>query len=46
MTEKTVENLRKAKSGDKQAAEALIEENSGLIWSVARRFFGRGNRAG
>lgn len=42
MTEKTVENLRRAKSGDKQAAEALIEENSGLIWSVARRFFGRG----
>ena len=42
MTEKTVENLRKAKHGDKQAAEALIEENSGLIWSVARRFFGRG----
>ena len=42
MTEQTVENLRKAKHGDKQAAEALIEENSGLIWSVARRFFGRG----
>lgn len=42
MTEQTVEKLRKAKSGDRQAAEALIEENSGLIWSVARRFFGRG----
>lgn len=42
MTEQTVDNLRKAKSGDKQAAETLIEENSGLIWSVARRFFGRG----
>ena len=42
MTEQTVENLRKAKHGDKQAAEALIEENSGLRWSVARRFFGRG----
>ena len=42
MTEQTVENLRKAKNGDKQAAEKLIEENSGLIWSVARRFFGRG----
>lgn len=42
MTEQTVENLRKAKNGDKQAAETLIEENSGLIWSVARRFFGRG----
>ena len=42
MTEQTVENLRKAKNGDKQAAETLIEENSGLIWSVVRRFFGRG----
>ena len=42
MTEKTVEYLRRAKSGDREAAERLIEENSGLIWSVARRFFGRG----
>lgn len=45
MTERTVEYLRKAKAGDKQAAETLIEENSGLIWSVARRFFGRGTEA-
>ena len=45
MTEQTVEYLRKAKAGDKQAAETLIEENSGLIWSVARRFFGRGTEA-
>ncbi len=42
MTEQTLEYLRKARNGDKLAAEALIEENSGLIWSVARRFFGRG----
>ena len=35
-------DLRLAKEGDKQAAERLIEENSGLIWSIARRFFGRG----
>lgn len=45
MTEQTVEYLRKAKAGDKQAAETLIRENSGLIWSVARRFFGRGTEA-
>ncbi len=34
--------IRQAKLGNKQAAEELIIENSGLIWSVARRFFGRG----
>ena len=45
MTEQTVEYLRKAKAGDKQAAETLIKENSGLIWSVARRFFGKGTEA-
>ena len=37
-----IEDLRLAKDGDKAAAERLIEENSGLIWSIARRFFGRG----
>ncbi len=31
-----------AKEGDKEASEALVKENSGLIWSVARRFLGRG----
>lgn len=39
---KTEELLRRAKSGETNAAEALITENSGLIWSVARRFVGRG----
>jgi RNA polymerase sporulation-specific sigma factor len=37
--------IRIAKTGDKDAAETLIKENSGLIWSVARRFFGRGVEA-
>ncbi len=37
--------LAAAKAGDKEAAGRLIEENSGLIWSVARRFFGRGTDA-
>ncbi len=32
----------KAKSGDKKAAECLVNENTGLIWSVAKRFLGRG----
>ncbi len=36
------ELLHSACEGDKSAAERLISENSGLIWSVARRFFGRG----
>lgn len=31
-----------AKSGDREAAQQLMEENQGLVWSVARRFFGRG----
>ena len=34
--------LRLAKNGDRQAVQRLVEENSGLIWSVVRRFFGRG----
>ena len=34
--------LEKAKAGDNQAGETLIRENSGLIWSIARRYFGRG----
>lgn len=36
------ELLAKAKAGDKEASEALVQENAGLIWSVARRFIGRG----
>ena len=31
-----------SQSGDGSATETLVEENSGLIWSVARRFLGRG----
>jgi len=34
--------LRKAREGDKDAQTKAIEENAGLIWSVARRFYGRG----
>ena len=34
--------LRTARTGDKSAMERLVTENTGLIWSIARRFFGRG----
>ena len=34
--------IRAAQQGDREAAGKLVEENSGLIWSVARRYFGRG----
>lgn len=36
------EQIRKAQLGDAAALELLVEENAGLVWSVARRFFGRG----
>ena len=42
MTDETISCLRSARDGDREAAERLVEDNSGLIWSVARRFFGRG----
>lgn len=34
--------IQRSQAGDKSATEALVEENSGLIWAVARRFIGRG----
>ena len=38
----TEELIHRAQAGDRDASEELIKENSGLIWSVARRFIGRG----
>lgn len=40
--ERTIELVRLAKTGDKNAAEELIVNNSSLIKSVVRRFLGRG----
>ena len=34
--------LEAAKNGDREAAERVLSEDSALIWSVVRRFFGRG----
>lgn len=36
------ELICRAQAGDEQATETLVTENTGLIWSVARRFQGRG----
>ena len=36
------ELITSAQAGDQQATEKLVAENSGLIWSVAKRFMGRG----
>lgn len=34
--------LEAARSGDSRACEQVLEENNGLIWSVVRRYYGRG----
>ena len=34
--------IAQAQAGDRDASEALVAENTGLIWSVAKRFLGRG----
>lgn len=38
----TAELIRAAQQGDERALERVVEENTGLVWSVARRFYGRG----
>ncbi len=34
--------IARSQAGDRDATEQLVEENSGLVWSVVRRFLGRG----
>lgn len=38
----TIALIRKSHEGDEAARARLVEENTGLIWCVARRFYGRG----
>lgn len=42
MSAETLPLLEAAREGDNGACTRLLEENSGLVWSVARRYFGRG----
>ena len=34
--------LEAARRGDREACEQVLQENNGLIWSVVRRYYGRG----
>ena len=42
MYENSVEDIIKAKEGNEEAMSKLVEGNSGLIWSIVRRFKERG----
>ena len=42
MYENNVEDIIKAKEGNEDAMTKLVENNSGLIWSIVRRFKDRG----
>ncbi len=38
----TAELLRRAHQGDKKARDQLVLENTGLVWSIVKRFAGKG----
>ncbi len=40
--DRTYELIKLAQNGDNEAKEILVKENSGLIWSIVRRFKSRG----
>ena len=42
MTAELQAQIRAAQTGDQTAMENLLQENTPLVWSVAKRFYGRG----
>ena len=42
MTAGALDLLALAREGDEAAAARVLEENSGLIWAVVRRYYGKG----
>ena len=42
MTSETLDLLALARDGDEAATEEILRRNSGLIWAVVRRYYGRG----
>ena len=42
MYDNSIEDIVKAKQGSESAMTKLVENNSGLIWSIVRRFKDRG----
>ena len=45
MYENSTEEILQAQTGNEKAMTNLIENNSGLIWSIVKRFGGRGHDA-
>lgn len=41
----TMSLIQLAQAGDKEAREQVINENVGLVWSIVKRFMGRGQEA-
>lgn len=39
---RTEDLIRRSQAGEEAASVALVEENAGLIWAVAKRYMGRG----
>ena len=42
MYEKNKILIKKAQKGDKEALAQILEENKGLIWSIVKKFIGKG----
>lgn len=42
MLDEITNEIKKAQIGDKDAMSELVENNQGLIWSIVKRFTGRG----
>ena len=43
--EHTIALIKRSHEGDEKARTQLVEENVGLVWCVAKRFYGRGTEA-
>lgn len=43
--DETMTLIESAHAGDKEARDRLVTENMGLVWSIVRRFIGRGHEA-
>lgn len=41
----TIALIQKSHDGDEEARAQLVEENTGLIWCIVKRFYGRGTEA-
>ena len=42
MYDDNIKNIKLAQEGKEDAMEALIKNNSGLVWNIVKRFSGRG----